>query len=134
MPRRPSALPERSESLGSTPVRFGWTVGALTATLAVAVSLSVPGEWIPHVVRSAEFTAHALGFAVACGLWGLRRHARLGVVLALGVVAAVGTEVLQQAVVPLRSGSASDALADVLGVGAGVGVAFLVRRRRASPA
>ena len=109
--------------------RLGRTVGALGATLAVALSLSVPGEWVPRFSPTTEFAVHSLAFAGVCGLWALRQRARLGGVLAIGVVAAIGTEVLQQAIVPLRSGSASDALADVLGVAIGVGAVFLARRR-----
>ena len=110
-----------------------WGIAAWTASIAVAISLAVPGQWIPQIVRSAESATHAAAFAVTCGLWALAGRARLGVVLVLGVTAAIGTEWLQQAVVPLRTGSASDALANTLGVAIGAGVAFALRRQKPVP-
>ena len=121
---RSSAAPSQSP--------LGWTVAAAAVTLVVAVALSVPGEWVPRFAPPVEFAVHAAAFAAACGVWGVAGRSRLGTVFALGVVAAIGTEWLQQAVVPLRTGSASDALANGLGVALGVGVTFVLRRRRAT--
>jgi hypothetical protein len=103
-------------------------VGAVVATAALTVALGVPGEWVPRFSPAAEFSAHATTFGVAFGLWGLVGQARLGVIVAVGLAAAVGTEGLQEALVPLRSGSVSDALANGLGVVLGAALAAALRR------
>jgi VanZ family protein len=88
----------------------------------------VPGEWVPRFSPAAEFAVHSTTFGTACGLWALAGRARLGVIVAVGLTAAVGTEWLQETVVPLRSGSAFDALANGLGVVLGAAIAFALRR------
>ena len=123
-----------------------WVAGL--AGLALAAQLwglylltGPPGPgWFPN----ADKLQHALGFALPVALLllalGLRRlaHGRLPTQRALVAIVvgflthAVLSELVQQALIPSRTGDAWDALADAIGVAAGalVGVALLRRATR----
>ncbi len=104
---------------------------ALGWTLAIVVSLSLPGESLPDVpVLGFDKLVHVVLFAVFGWLWmaalevPLRR--RTWGVLAAGLLFAGLSEVYQGALIPGRIGDPYDAVANALGLGAAV---FLYRYR-----
>lgn len=102
-------------------------------TLIAAISLSVPGEYVPEVSPPWEFSLHAAAFLVLTLAWArVRGGPTASVVCAMGALA-LGSEVLQHTVIPLRSGSLDDALANLAGVLLGAVVARVVLQRPVVP-
>ena len=111
---------------------------ALAWTLGILLACSIPGPALPSEgAPGLDKVAHAALFAGFALLWlraaGLHR---VGAVALAGIVYAVFTEVYQGWLPWERSPDPYDALADVLGVVAGIGVALghrrFVRRRKAA--
>lgn len=99
-------------------------------SLAIAISLSVPGEVVPRFTPVEEFIVHAAAFGVAFGLWAAVWTRSPWRLLAVGLGMAVLTELLQGWVVPLRTASLTDALANGVGVVCAVAYPLWTRLRR----
>lgn len=109
-----------------------WLRAGLLVALAVQTYLLyTPAPPTPAVALSgADLVAHVVLFGVPAALaWLLRPRWWVAAVL---VAYAGGSEVLQR-LVPHRSSDLADALADAVGVIAGVGIAWAVRRRASQP-
>ena len=109
---------------------------AVAAGAALAVQLLV--LYAPHApaaaaaVPGADKVVHLAVFA-AVTFTALRAGLSAALVVGFGVVHAVVSEVVQHTLLPGRSGDPLDAVADVLGVLAGVALArALDRQRRAT--
>ena len=120
-------------SLDRRPLRGGWRAAAAVALVVQVLVLYAPEvPAAPIGVPGADKVAHLAVFA-AVTLTALRAGIAPAPVLGLGVVHAVLSEVIQHALLPGRSGDPADAVADVLGVLAGVVLArALDRQRRAT--
>ncbi|WP_456428233.1 VanZ family protein [Rhodocaloribacter sp.] len=111
---------------------------ALGWTLAIVVALSIPGESLPDVpVLGFDKLVHMTIFTVFAWLWmealDAPLRARTWSVLAAGLLFAALSEVYQGALIPGRIGDVYDAVANALGLGAGVLVFRLRRPRRKTP-
>ena len=93
-----------------------WLPLAVLAVLGHLVALYLPGSAVPAAPGGWDKVAHVLLFAVPVWLL-VRLTGRALLVATAFAVHAAASEVLQGAFVPFRSGSAWDALADVLGIG-----------------
>lgn len=105
-------------------------------TLVILVACLLPAEGLPDlefVPLSADKWIHLLLF-IGFGLtWATAIPHRVGWVLGAGVALAIATEVGQWALPINRSGDPFDALADVLGLLAGVAIGrWIVTRSRGS--
>jgi VanZ family protein len=100
------------------------------AVLLSLVVLFSPASKVPSGIELNDKVVHAglfLVLAVSGVVAGLPVRA-----LALGLVVYAGVSEVLQAVLPIdRDGSVFDALADVLGAGAGLAAALVVRRQKA---
>ncbi len=113
-----------------TPTRL-----AVLWTVAILIACSVPGPALPETPQlslSIDKWIHVAMFIGFGGLWSLAAPGRGWAVFAAGVAYAVGIELWQGALPIGRSPDPFDALADVVGLVAGVGLAALARRRRPS--
>ena len=108
---------------------------AVLWTVAILVACSVPGPALPEAPEtplSVDKWVHVamfLGFGV---LWALAAPGRGWAVFGAGVAYAVGIELWQGALPIERSPDPFDALADVVGLVAGLGLAAWVRRGRSN--
>ena len=105
---------------------------ALGCTVAAAFVLCMPGAWIPQIPDWAEAGAHAVTLGGVALAWGLVFPRRLAIVAGASVLAALGSELVQAYVVPLRTGAADDFAADLVGIAVALAVAAGVRRARAA--
>lgn len=134
----------------ATPGRPAWIGATVAALVGLAVHLwglyrdhgppSVP--WFPQ----ADKLEHLVGFGLPCLLVLLALHLRsaaqgrllgrraVGLVVALFVVHAGVSEVVQGELYTTRSGDPLDALADVVGTSLGLAAYVLLVRRRVTPA
>ena len=96
---------------------------------------SVPGRWPPHADKLVHFLLYAgLGFSYVANSGVARRGARRALLTALMVGAVVGlADEIYQALVPGRSPSPVDWLADLAGAGAGAVIALATGRFAARP-
>ena len=90
-------------------------MAAGAATLVVLVVLLLPEAPGPRPFDRVDLLQHALTFGVLTILWRLAVARRARLVVALVALGAV-TEVLQATLVEGRTGTASDLLADAVGV------------------
>ena len=110
-------------------------MGRVAFAAVVLLSLVVlfsPGSDVPSGIPISDKVVHFSLFA-ALALTG-RLAAVPPLPLAVGLVAYAGISEVLQTVLPInRDGDVRDALADTLGVAAGIAVHALALRRRASP-
>jgi hypothetical protein len=102
---------------------------ALGWTLAILVGCSLPGNALPSsILLSFDKVLHLVAFAGFGWLW-LRAAPRAALTILLsGLLFAVGTEVYQHLMPIGRFFDPLDALADALGLIAGLGVALWQQR------
>ena len=110
-----------------TPARLAllWTVGIL-------VACSLPGSAVPEspvLPVTIDKWVHVFMFLGFGSLWSAAAPGRGWAVFGAGVAYAVGIELWQGALPIGRSPDPLDALADVAGLAAGLGLAAWVRRR-----
>ena len=119
------------------------TPGVLCA-LVILVLTGLPGSCFPHVkpVIGVDKVVHVLmyaGFVFAC-LWGYRkpfkengmayRRKALWITLLIGIIYGILTEIMQEFLVPGRTGSVYDWIADVIGCILGAIIAYFLLRDR----
>ena len=105
--------------------RFRRLWPALALTGIIAIALFIPAAWVESIPSPPEPPLHLLMFGALVGVW---LHALPGwrrIVTVAGVLAAVGTEVIQAVAVPGRTAALDDLIANVLGVA----LAWLLTRR-----
>ena len=105
-----------------------YAVVFLGTYVVVLVASLVPASSLPQVTLSDKIE-HFLAYAVLAVLGARALPGRpwlLAIVLAAN---GVGVEILQQAMALGRQGEVLDALANTLGIAAGLGAASLMRRR-----
>ena len=106
------------------------TKAAIAWTVAIGVACSLPGSTIPDSpVLGVDKWVHAGLFLGFGALWSLAAPGRAWAVLAAGLAYAVAIEVWQGALPIGRSPDPYDALADAVGLVAGLGLAAWARRR-----
>jgi VanZ family protein len=143
-----SPAPTSTPALRPAPGRPARTVATAAAVVAVAVHLwglyRDHGPPTPSWFPQADKLEHLVGFGLPClvVLVALHLHAAaagrllgtrtVGVVVALFVVHAGVSEVVQGDFYTTRSGDPLDALADVVGTFLGLAAYLVVRRRLAS--
>lgn len=120
----------------SSRTRRAWSVAGVVALVAQLVVLYAPR--VPPVpgteVAGLDKLVHVAVFA-AVAFTALRAGLRPALVVGVCLVHAVASEVVQQAVLPGRSGDPVDVLADVAGVALGTWLAAVTAsgRRRTGP-
>ena len=117
--------------------------GVLCA-LVILVLTGLPGSCFPHVkpVFGLDKVVHLLmyaGFAFAM-LWGYRkpfkengaayRRKALWITLAIGIGYGLLTEIMQETLIPSRTGSVYDWIADIIGCILGAIIAYFLLRDR----
>ncbi|KAE8762485.1 VanZ family protein [Georgenia thermotolerans] len=115
------------------PARRAWALAAGAALVVQVLVLYAPhAPSAATAVPGADKLAHLAVFA-AVTFTALRAGLFPALVVGFGVAHAVVSEVVQHTLLPGRSGDPLDAVADVLGVLAGVALArAVVRQRRAT--
>ena len=124
-------IPSRAERFRAFIKRWALPF-AVEWTLATLSALFVPGDYIPDSsLLEADKLVHFLLFAGFAGFWMIALDGKLPrawvYVLILGIAYGVLTEVAQQFMEGGRQGDPLDAVADSLGVIAGVGAFRLWR-------
>ena len=120
------------------------SIPGILCGIVILILTGLPGSFLPHVkpVVGMDKVAHLLmyaTFAFLC-IWGYRRqyvangvpYRQRAVILALLVSIAYGglTELMQEFLVPTRTGDWFDFLADIIGTGVGVLVFCLFFRHK----
>ena len=117
--------------------------GVLCA-LVILVLTGLPGSFLPHVkpVFGVDKVVHLLMYAgfVFAMLWGYRkpftengkafRRKALWITLIIGIMYGILTEIMQETLVPGRTGSVYDWLADVIGCILGAIIAYFLLHDR----
>ncbi len=112
-----------------TPTRW-----AVAWTVAIFVACSIPGaqvqppELLPFAVDKWVHVGMFVGFGA---LWTWARPDRVWEVLVAGIAFGIGIEIWQGLLPIDRFPEALDAVADVVGLGLGIGLAVVLRRRSA---
>ena len=145
-----TGAPTSRATTPAVPGRPAWIGATVAALVGIAVHLwglyrdhgppTVP--WFPQ----ADKLEHLVGFGLPCLLVLLALHLRsaahgrllgrraVGVVVALFVLHAGVSEIVQGELYTTRSGDPLDALADVVGTALGLAAYVLLVRRRVAPA
>ena len=120
------------------------SIPGLLCGIVILILTGLPGSLFPRVkpVVGIDKVVHLLmyaGFAFAC-LWGYRKqfvsngsaYRKKAIILALVISIAYGglTEIMQEYLVPKRTGDWLDFLADSIGTGIGVLIFYLFFRRK----
>lgn len=104
---------------------------AVLWTVLATVLLLLPGEYVPDAnVFGADKLVHASIFALFAVLWLSALPEAPGRVLLVGLLFAVGTELLQGAMASGRTADPYDIVANVLGLAIGSGAFAVLRRLR----
>ncbi|MDX1532486.1 MAG: VanZ family protein [Rhodothermales bacterium] len=105
-------------------------LAALAWALLILVLCALPSSTLPDAsLLGIDKVGHFGMFFIGGVLWGRAWSGRLGAVLVGGVLLAVGTEALQALLSMGRAADPFDAVADVAGLLAGLGVLILWRQR-----
>ena len=110
---------------------MGRTIYALAflgTYIAVLVASLVPTSSLPQVTLS-DKVEHFIAYAVLAALGAKAFPGRPWLLAMVLVANGVGVEILQQAMGLGRQGEVLDALANTLGIAAGLGLIWLMRRR-----
>ena len=120
------------------------SIPGILCGIVILILTGLPGSLFPRVkpVVGIDKVVHLLmyaGFAFAC-LWGYRKqfvsngsaYRKKAIILALVISIAYGglTEIMQEYLVPKRTGDWLDFLADSIGTGIGVLIFYLFFRRK----
>lgn len=105
-----------------------YAVAFLGTYVAVLVASLVPTRSLPQVSLS-DKAEHFIAYAVLAALGARAFPGRPRLLATVLVANGVGVEVLQQAMALGRQGEVLDALANTLGIAAGLGAVSLMRRR-----
>ena len=120
------------------------SIPGILCGIIILILTGLPGSLFPRVkpVVGIDKVVHLLmyaGFAFAC-LWGYRKqfvsngsaYRKKAIILALVISIAYGglTEIMQEYLVPKRTGDWMDFLADSIGTGIGVLIFYLFFRRK----
>ena len=120
------------------------SIPGILCGIIILILTGLPGSLFPRVkpTLGLDKVAHILmyaGFAFAC-LWGYRKqfvsngsaYRKKAIILALVISIAYGglTEIMQEYLVPKRTGDWLDFLADSIGTGIGVLIFYLFFRRK----
>lgn len=107
-------------------------IAAVTWTALIAVLLTVPGSYVPGEVWSYDKVGHFGMFAGFAYLWlralGPLSRRRAVLVVVTGLLYAVGSELFQGWMPGERTGDPFDALANAVGLAAGLMAAWLHER------
>ena len=113
----------------SRAVRTAYAVAFLGTYIAVLVASLLPTSALPKVDLS-DKVEHVIAYAVLAVLGGKAFPGRPWLLAAALAANGVGVEFLQHAMALGRQGDVLDALANTLGIAAGLGLIWLMRRYR----
>lgn len=116
----------------SLPLRI---VIAVLWTVALLAGLAIPSSGLPDIqIKNLDKIAHLLLFFVFGILWmgalRLELRTRMAVVIGIGILVAIGTELMQGMLPFERQPDHLDVVADVIGLVIGVGTYRALARRR----
>lgn len=106
---------------------------AVLWSAAILVAVAMPGSYVPGPVWPVDKVVHFVLFAGFSWLWMRALPGARVAIVVVGLLYAVLTEVAQTLIPGERTGDPMDALANVVGVAAGVLAIRFSRRRKQHP-